>query len=51
MATSLAFGFVFAAIITLLLIPCLYVILEDLKGRKPVHATPHPENQPVSGNA
>jgi len=33
MATSLAFGIVFATIITLLLIPCLYVILEDFKGR------------------
>lgn len=37
MATSLAFGIVFATIITLLLIPALYVILDDLKkllGRK-----------------
>lgn len=34
MATSLAFGIVFATVITLLLIPCLYVILEDLKGKK-----------------
>lgn len=34
MATSLAFGIVFATIITLLLIPCLYVILEDIKGNK-----------------
>ena len=29
MATSLAFGILFATVITLLLIPCLYVILED----------------------
>lgn len=37
MATSLAFGIIFATIITLILIPALYVILDDLKrlfGRK-----------------
>jgi len=34
MATSLAFGIVFATVITLLLIPCLYVILEDMHGKK-----------------
>ena len=34
MATSLAFGIVFATVITLLLIPCLYVMLEDIKGTK-----------------
>jgi len=34
MATSLAFGIVFATVITLLLIPCLYVILEDFKGKQ-----------------
>jgi len=32
MAASLAFGILFATVITLLLIPCLYVILEDFKG-------------------
>ena len=30
MAISLAFGILFATVITLLLVPCLYVILEDL---------------------
>jgi multidrug efflux pump subunit AcrB len=30
MATSLGFGIVFATVITLILVPCLYVILEDL---------------------
>ena len=30
MAISLAFGIVFATIITLLLVPCLYMILQDL---------------------
>ena len=32
MAASLAFGIVFATIITLLLIPCLYLILDDIKS-------------------
>ncbi len=31
MAVSLGFGILFATVITLILIPCLYVILEDLK--------------------
>jgi multidrug efflux pump subunit AcrB len=30
MAVSLAFGIVFATVITLLLVPCLYLILEDI---------------------
>jgi multidrug efflux pump subunit AcrB len=30
MAISIAFGIVFATVITLFLIPCLYVILDDL---------------------
>jgi multidrug efflux pump subunit AcrB len=37
MATSLAFGVAFATVITLFLIPCLYMMLEDLKSaRQPV---------------
>jgi multidrug efflux pump subunit AcrB len=32
MATSMAFGIVFATTITLFLIPSLYIILEDIKG-------------------
>jgi multidrug efflux pump subunit AcrB len=32
MAISLAFGIVFATVITLLLVPCLYMILQDLKN-------------------
>ncbi|MGJ3242657.1 MAG: efflux RND transporter permease subunit [Opitutales bacterium] len=32
MATSLAFGVIFATVITLILVPCGYLILEDLKG-------------------
>ncbi len=31
MAVSLAFGIVFATVITLLLVPCLYIILQDLR--------------------
>jgi multidrug efflux pump subunit AcrB len=31
MAVSLAFGVLFATVVTLLLIPCLYVVLEDVK--------------------
>jgi len=34
MALSLGFGVLFATAITLVLIPCGYMILEDLKGRK-----------------
>ncbi len=34
MAVSLGFGIIFATVITLLLIPCLYVILEDLRGSR-----------------
>lgn len=32
MATSLAFGVLFATFITLMLVPCLYIILEDVVG-------------------
>lgn len=32
MAISLAFGILFATVITLLLVPCLYLILDDIKG-------------------
>jgi multidrug efflux pump subunit AcrB len=32
MALSLGYGIVFATVITLLLIPCLYVVVEDIKG-------------------
>ena len=43
MAISLAFGILFATVITLLLVPCLYLILNDIKAlfkRKPaVNAT------------
>lgn len=35
MAISLAFGIVFATVITLILVPSLYVILDDLKSWKP----------------
>ncbi|WP_101759486.1 efflux RND transporter permease subunit [Oceanicoccus sp. KOV_DT_Chl] len=32
MAVSLAFGIVFATVITLLLLPCMYIVLEDIKA-------------------
>jgi len=32
MALSLGYGIVFATVITLLLVPCLYVVVEDIKG-------------------
>ena len=32
MAVSLAFGVIFATVITLLVLPCGYLVLEDLKG-------------------
>ena len=39
MAISLAWGIVFATGITLFLVPCLYLVLEDLaRGRRPVSA-------------
>jgi multidrug efflux pump subunit AcrB len=32
MAVSLGFGIVFATVLILFLVPCLYLVLEDLKG-------------------
>jgi multidrug efflux pump subunit AcrB len=32
MAVSLAFGILFATVITLLLVPCIYLILDDVTG-------------------
>ena len=32
MAVSLAFGVMFATVITLLVLPCGYLVLEDLRG-------------------
>lgn len=45
MAISLAFGIVFATVITLLLIPCLFLILNDLIG---VKSNPLSDPEPVS---
>ncbi|MFK7975106.1 MAG: efflux RND transporter permease subunit [Halioglobus sp.] len=48
MAISLAFGIMFATVITLLLLPCLYMILEDLAewraAREEAAATPLTQN-------
>jgi Cu/Ag efflux pump CusA len=50
MAISLAFGIVFATVITLLLVPCLYMILDDLDrwwaGKE---ASPAPHRGPETG--
>jgi len=43
MAISLAYGIVFATVITLLLIPCLYMILEDLANWRARKNTAHDE--------
>jgi multidrug efflux pump subunit AcrB len=40
MAISLAFGVIFATLVTLLVVPSGYMILEDLKGKKPVAIPP-----------
>jgi multidrug efflux pump subunit AcrB len=32
MAVSLGFGIIFATVITLILIPCMYMALEDMRG-------------------
>jgi len=32
MAISLGFGVLFATFVTLILIPCLYIFIEDVKG-------------------
>jgi multidrug efflux pump subunit AcrB len=33
MAVSLGFGILFATVITLFLVPCVYLILEDIRHR------------------
>ena len=38
MAVSLAFGIIFATVITLLLVPCLYLILADLNNWWKIHS-------------
>lgn len=46
MATSLAFGVLFATLITLVLVPCLYLVLDDLSfGRKKKNHPAQPLNQ------
>jgi multidrug efflux pump subunit AcrB len=51
MAISLAFGIVFATVITLLLLPCLYLMLDDVKrwwSGSAGHAKALAENSPVA---
>ena len=45
MALSLAFGIVFATVITLLLVPSLYMILDDLARLRPGEGAPTVEAQ------
>ena len=45
MAVSLGFGILFATVITLILIPCLYVILDDWNLTR--FSVGHSKNQPV----
>jgi multidrug efflux pump subunit AcrB len=43
MALSLGFGVLFATFITLLFIPCLYLVLEDIKALAGVRGRPQAE--------
>jgi multidrug efflux pump subunit AcrB len=52
MALSLGYGIVFATVITLLLVPCLYLIVEDLKSGLAALSPADPDLQAgVSGGA
>jgi hypothetical protein len=53
MAVSLAFGVLFATVITLILIPCQYVALEDTKRiiRKWRGKDPIVDGQPATTNS
>jgi multidrug efflux pump subunit AcrB len=46
MATSLGFGVLFAAVITLILVPSSYIILEDLKRALDIQPPAPPQRQP-----
>jgi multidrug efflux pump subunit AcrB len=46
MAISLAFGVLFAAVVTLLLVPCLYVILEDVTRLRATRRDPDAHQAP-----
>ncbi len=46
MAVSLGFGILYATLISLLLIPAGYLILEDLRFNRPVASPPDPESSP-----
>jgi hypothetical protein len=55
MAVSLGYGIVFATVVVLLLIPCLYMIVEDLRGLvfppqpdQDQPAPPRPATRPVA---
>jgi multidrug efflux pump subunit AcrB len=45
MAVSLGYGIVFATVVVLFLIPCIYMIVEDLRSlANPSHPDPDPDN-------
>lgn len=57
MAVSLGFGVMFSTVITLVIVPSVYVITEDIKrvalrviGRHPEKATPKPASVPIGGS-
>ena len=49
MAVSLAFGVLFATLITLLLVPSLYAILNDFRSQLAIHGAKPPEARPGDG--
>jgi len=55
MAISLGYGILFATFISLLIVPCLYLVVEDVKkllgvGQREVEPVGAPEPQPVPGS-
>jgi multidrug efflux pump subunit AcrB len=52
MAVSLGYGIVFATVVVLFLIPCLYMILEDLRSlANPSHPDPDPDHSASAPSA
>jgi len=51
MAISLAFGILFATVITLLLVPSLYLILDDIRGLFRKQPKPRPTDSPITSSS
>ncbi|AXR06383.1 efflux RND transporter permease subunit [Salinimonas sediminis] len=51
MAISLAFGILFATVITLLLVPSLYLILDDIRGLFRKRPKPRPTDLPITSSS